>query len=77
MKKSFLQVSSDKSRNKKTCFTQIHCTSPLRILHTFAMAIQHTIQKVLLVDFANAKSLITSSNSTEQRISASMQSREG
>jgi len=34
------------------------------LLHTFAIAMQNTIQKVLFLDFANAKSLITSSKST-------------
>jgi len=44
---------------------------------TFAIAMQYTIQKeVLLLNFANAKSLTTSSKSTEQSMSASMQSRD-
>jgi len=46
------------------------------LLHRFAIAMQYTIQKVPFLDFANAKSLITSSKSTEQSMSASMQSRE-
>ena len=50
------------------CFTQI----PVRILH--ALTMQYSIQKVLFLDFANAKSLITSSKSTERSTSASMQS---
>ena len=37
---------------------KVSFTSPQ---HTFAIAIQYTIQKVLFLDFANAKSLITSS----------------
>jgi len=44
------------------------------LLHTCAM--QCTIQKVLFLDFVNAKSLITSSKSTERSMSASMQSRD-
>jgi len=31
-------------------------TSPVRILHIFAIAMQYTIHKVLFLDFANAKS---------------------
>ena len=46
------------------------------LLHTFAIAMQNAIQKVLFLDFANAKSLITSSKSTERSMSASMQSRD-
>ena len=46
------------------------------LLHTVAIAVQYTIQKVLFLDFANAKSLITSSKSTERSMSASMQSRD-
>jgi len=45
-------------------------------MHTFAIAKQYTIQKVHLLDFANAKSLTTSSKSTEWSMSASMQSRD-
>jgi len=43
MMKSFLQVSSDLSRNKKNSFTQIPVQC-VRILHTFAVAMQYTIQ---------------------------------
>jgi len=39
------------------------------LLHTFAIAMQYTVQKVLFVDFANAKSLIMSSKSTERSMS--------
>jgi len=46
------------------------------LLHTFAIAMQYTIQKVLFLDFANAKSLTTSSKSTERSMSASVQSRD-
>jgi len=42
------------------------------LLHTFAIAMQYKIQKVLYLDFANAKSLITSSKSTERSMSASI-----
>jgi len=45
-------------------------------LHTFAIAMQYKIQKVLFLDFANAKSLITSSKSTDRCMCASMQSRD-
>jgi len=45
------------------------------LLHTFAIAMQYTIQKVLFLDFANAKSLITSSKSSDRSMSASTQSR--
>jgi len=37
---------------------------------------QYTIQKVIFLDIASLKSLITSSKSTEQSMSASMQSRD-
>jgi len=33
----------------------------MRIVHAFAIAMQYTIQKVPFLDFATAKSLITSS----------------
>jgi len=46
------------------------------LLHTFAIAMQYTIQKVLFIDFANGKSLIASSKSTERSMSASMQSKD-
>ena len=38
-------------------------------LHTFVIAMQYTVQKVPFVDFANAKSLIMSSKSTERSMS--------
>ena len=50
MMKSFIQVSSDR---KQKCFYTHN--SPVRILHTFAIAMQYTIQKVLFRDFANAR----------------------
>ena len=54
----------------------IHKLMSRLLLHTFAIALQYTIQKVLFIGFANAKSLITSSKSTERSMSASMQSRD-
>ena len=37
----------------------IHKVLFTSLLHTFAIAMQYTIKKVLFLDFANAKSLIT------------------
>ena len=54
----------------------IHKVSFTSLLHTFAIAMQYTIKKVLFLDFANAKSLITSLKSTERSMSASIQSRD-